>query len=93
MAHAYADDLQRSIESFIRDRFRSGEILSVEVYGDQTREDRAILDITVVFRGTPSEIAEKEPPGFLTKLRQFLADMHEDAFPVVSFRPTVLEEA
>lgn len=91
MAELYADDLQGSIENFVKDRFDSAglehvKIISVKVQEDRDREGSLILDITVVFEGASSELAQKEPPGFLSKLRAFAADAHH-AFPVVRYQP------
>ena len=93
MARAYADDLRKSVEGFIRDRFDPIKIEAVEIYEDCERDGSPVLEITVFFEGTPLDLARQEPPGFLTKLRQHLSDMHEDAFPLVSFRPTSLQAA
>lgn len=84
----HADDPQRSIEEFIRERFNADEIMSVEVGDDREGGDTAVLDITVIFRGTPFDFARKEPPGFLSKLREYVEASHH-AFPVVRFRPSL----
>lgn len=86
MARANGGDLHRSIEEFIRGGFDADDIMSVEVDDDRVRDDTAVLDITVVFRGTPSEFAQKGPLGFLSKLRAHVDEAYH-AFPVVRFRP------
>lgn len=86
MARANGGDLYRSIEEFIRGGFDADDIMSVEVDDDRVRDDTAVLDITVVFRGTPSEFAQKGPLGFLSKLRAHVDEAYH-AFPVVRFRP------
>ncbi|MHC2016277.1 hypothetical protein [Methylobacterium sp. CM6247] len=47
------------------------------------------MDVTVTIKGTPREVAEKELMGFVSGMRQHLADIGEEAFPIVSFRPTL----
>ncbi|MHC1999346.1 hypothetical protein ACYQR9_02750 [Methylobacterium sp. CM6241] len=89
MARENADDLHRSIEEFIKGGFDAGDIMSVKVDDDRVRDEIAVLDITVVFRGTPSDFAQKGPLGFLSKLRAHVDEAYH-AFPVVRFRPAPL---
>ncbi|MBP2495318.1 hypothetical protein ABID82_002350 [Methylobacterium sp. PvP062] len=85
MTHAYRDDPQGSIEDFIRGRFGAVEIRSIQVDEDFDRDGLPVFNITIMVEGTPSEIARKEPPGFLSKLRAHVEDVYH-AFPVVRFR-------
>lgn len=91
MTHADVDyrSLERSLESFLKGRFGAIEILSVSIDEDCDRDGERVIEITVKFKGTPKEIAQNEPPGFLRSLQEQLWSLSENAFPVVRFRPSV----
>lgn len=93
MARAYVDGLRRSVEKFVKEQFAPFEITAVEIYEDAERDSFPILDIVVFFNGTTSDLARREPPGFISKLRELLAEQGEYAFPLVSFQLTRLQAA
>lgn len=92
MTHADVHDpaVRRAIEDFVRERFDKVDIVSVDVNEEFTVDDDRVLEITVLFKGTPREIAEQEPPLFLRELRERLGALNETAYPVVGFIPAAV---
>lgn len=84
--------LQSEIDQYVRTSFLADDIVSVvvgEPYESYGPLEMMVMDVTVTIKGTPREVAEKEPMGFVSGMRKHLADIGEEAFPMISFRPTL----
>ena len=77
--------IEADLKRFLNERFRDVQILSVTIDDDTDLGDKRVLEISVVFSGTPADLVRDRPLGLLSSLKEHLFGMHEAAFPVLNF--------
>lgn len=82
-----ADDnaLKRIIEAVFKDHFDEVTIESVTVAHDIDEDGDAILRIAVIFNGKAKQLNAERASGLLRHMRPKMAEIGEDAFPIISF--------
>lgn len=76
-------EVRKAIEAVVRERFAGTEIDAVEVKADVDEDGERVLLVKVV-HGAKSLDARKAS-GLLRHMRPKIADLGEDAFPILSF--------
>lgn len=78
---------EKKIAAVVKDTlsatFDNVKILKVTVIADMDDED--VLNIEVVFEGTPKDLDARKVTGAVRQVRPKLTEMGEGAFPLLSF--------
>lgn len=65
--------------------FPGTQILDVRVFASDELDDEGFVKITVVFAGDPSDLDARKMAGAVRQVRPKLAEIGEEAFPLLSF--------
>lgn len=82
---AEREKLKEVIESVLRERFDNAEIDSITVESDFDEDGDAILRVKVVFDGEQKQLDAHKSSTVLRHMRPKLAEIGEEAFPIISF--------
>ena len=79
------EKLEKVIRSKFVDEFSWFPLFKVSVREGVDHDGDDVLYVDVVFNGSEKDIDAKKLVGAVRKIRPFLLDMDEDAFPIFSF--------
>jgi hypothetical protein len=77
--------IKRIVTRTLQRDFDHIRILDVEVHEDVDFNGEDVLRINVIFEGTPKDLNAKKLSGAVRHLRPKLDEIHETAFPLLSF--------
>ena len=79
------DKLTEVIESVLRERFDNVEIESISIESDFDEDGDAILRVKVIFDSGQKQLDAHKSSSVLRYMRPKLAEIGEEAFPIISF--------
>ncbi len=79
------EKLRKVIESVLRERFDNVEIETVSIESDFDEDGDAILRVKVIFDGEKKQLDARIASGVLRHMRPKMAEIGEEAFPVISY--------
>ena len=78
-------NLESIIEAVLKDVFGAAQIEDVYVVHTVDADGDDILRIYVAFNGTEDQFDAKAASGVVRHMRPRLSELHEDAFPIISY--------
>ncbi len=79
------EKLKEVIESVLRERFGDVEIETISIEPDFDEDGDAILRVKVMFDGEKNQLDARTASGVLRHMRPRIAEIGEEAFPVISY--------
>jgi len=85
MSKTRIDSIKRIVTETLKRDFDRIRILNIEIHEDVDSDGDDVLRIDVIFQGAPQNLNAKKLSGVVRHLRPKLDEIHESAFPLLSF--------
>lgn len=77
--------IEKIVRNVLSERFENVEIESISVVFDVDEDGDDILRVKVIFDGQTKHLDARKASGVLRHLRPKIAEIGEDAFPIMSY--------